>query len=46
MAPGRRFRFGVQWHAECLVDRPEQLALFRGLVRAARGHEVAPRMVA
>jgi putative glutamine amidotransferase len=45
-APGRRFTFGVQWHAECLVDRPEQLALFRGLVRAARGHEVAPRMVA
>ena len=44
--PGRRFTFGVQWHAECLVDRPEQLAIFRGLVRAARGHEVAPRMVA
>ena len=45
-APGRRFTFGVQWHAECLVDRPEHLALFRGLVRAARGHDVAPRMVA
>jgi putative glutamine amidotransferase len=45
-APGRRFIFGVQWHAECLVGRPEHLALFRGLVRAARGHEVAPRMVA
>jgi putative glutamine amidotransferase len=45
-ARGRRFTFGVQWHAECLVDRPEHLALFRGLVRAARGHEVAPRMVA
>jgi putative glutamine amidotransferase len=44
--PGRRFTFGVQWHAECLVGRPEHLALFRGLVRAARGHEVAPRMVA
>jgi putative glutamine amidotransferase len=44
--PGRRFTFGVQWHAECLVDRPEHLALFRGLVRAARGHDVAPRMVA
>jgi putative glutamine amidotransferase len=43
-APGRRFTFGVQWHAECLVERPEHLALFRGLVRAARGHEVAPRM--
>ena len=45
-ARGRRFTFGVQWHAECLVDRPEHLSLFRGLVRAARGHEVAPRMVA
>jgi putative glutamine amidotransferase len=45
-APGRRFTFGVQWHAECLVERPEHLSLFRGLVRAARGHEVAPRMVA
>jgi putative glutamine amidotransferase len=45
-APGRRFIFGVQWHAECLVGRPEHLALFRGLVRAARGHEVAPRMKA
>jgi putative glutamine amidotransferase len=43
-APGRRFTFGVQWHAECLVDRSEHLALFRGLVRAARGHDVAPRM--
>jgi putative glutamine amidotransferase len=43
-APGRRFTFGVQWHAECLVGRSEHLALFRGLVRAARGHEVAPRM--
>jgi putative glutamine amidotransferase len=45
-ARGRRFTFGVQWHAECLLERPEHLALFRGLVRAARGHEVAPRMVA
>jgi putative glutamine amidotransferase len=45
-APGRRFTFGVQWHAECLAERPEQLALFRGLVRAARGHDVAPRMKA
>ena len=28
------FVFGVQWHAEALIDRPEQLALFEGLVRA------------
>ncbi len=26
---------GVQWHAETLVDRPQQLALFAGLVEAA-----------
>jgi putative glutamine amidotransferase len=45
-ARGRRFTFGVQWHAECLVERPEQLAVFRGLIRAAHGHDVAPRMVA
>jgi putative glutamine amidotransferase len=29
-----QFAFGVQWHAEALVERPEQLALFKGLVRA------------
>jgi putative glutamine amidotransferase len=29
------FALGVQWHAELLVDRPEQLALFEALVRAA-----------
>jgi putative glutamine amidotransferase len=28
------FVFGVQWHAEALIERPEQLALFEGLVRA------------
>ena len=28
------FVFGVQWHAEALSERPEQLALFEGLVRA------------
>ena len=33
--PAARFHIGVQWHAECLVDRPEQLALFEGLVAAA-----------
>ena len=26
---------GVQWHAECLVDRPEHLALFETLVEYA-----------
>jgi putative glutamine amidotransferase len=28
------FVFGVQWHAEALAERPDQLALFEGLVRA------------
>ncbi len=35
------FVFGVQWHAEALSERPEQLALFEGLVRA--GAERAER---
>jgi len=30
------FAFGVQWHAECLVDRPEQLRLFEAVTQAAR----------
>jgi putative glutamine amidotransferase len=38
--PSRPFLLGVQWHAEGMVERPEQLALFAGLVRAAR----APRL--
>jgi putative glutamine amidotransferase len=32
---GANFAFGVQWHAELLVERPEQLALFEALVSAA-----------
>jgi putative glutamine amidotransferase len=32
----REFTLGVQWHAECIADRPEQDALFRGLVNSAR----------
>jgi putative glutamine amidotransferase len=38
--PARPFWLGVQWHAEAMVGRPEQLALFRGLVAAA----AAPRL--
>jgi putative glutamine amidotransferase len=34
-APARAFLVGVQWHAECLVDRPEHAALFARLVEAA-----------
>jgi len=32
--PDRDFLIGVQWHAELMVDEPEQFALFRGFVRA------------
>ncbi len=32
------FLFGVQWHAEGLVKRRAQLALFEGLVFAAAEH--------
>ena len=35
---GRGFVLGVQWHAEGLVERPEQLTLFEALVRAASEH--------
>ncbi len=30
-----RFIVGVQWHAECLIRQPAQLALFRGFIAAA-----------
>lgn len=33
--PERPFLIGVQWHAETLVDRPEELALFEAFVDAA-----------
>jgi putative glutamine amidotransferase len=31
-----RFVVGVQWHAECLVERSEHAALFAAFVEAAR----------
>jgi putative glutamine amidotransferase len=34
-APAREFVVGVQWHAEALVHRREQAALFEGLIEAA-----------
>ena len=39
--PPPSFVFGVQWHAECLVERPEHCALFEGLVRAGAEHAAA-----
>lgn len=33
--PDRDFALGVQWHAEAIVERPEQLALFREFVAAS-----------
>jgi putative glutamine amidotransferase len=38
-ATGREFVLGVQWHAECLVSRPEQAALFSAFVAAAAAYE-------
>ncbi|MDQ4048405.1 MAG: gamma-glutamyl-gamma-aminobutyrate hydrolase family protein [Actinomycetota bacterium] len=42
-APARGFLLGVQWHAECLIDRPEHAALFTGLVTAAAAFEAEAR---
>jgi putative glutamine amidotransferase len=38
---GKGFVYGVQWHAECLVERPEHFALFEGLVQAGAEHSAA-----
>jgi putative glutamine amidotransferase len=38
-APGRDFVLGVQWHAEAMAEMPEQAALFRAFVDAARRYE-------
>jgi putative glutamine amidotransferase len=45
-APGRGYVVGVQWHAECLAEEPEQAALFAGLVEAARAHSRVSRAAA
>jgi len=39
--PAHPFLVGVQWHAEGMLDRPEQVALFAGLVAAATAPRVA-----
>jgi putative glutamine amidotransferase len=45
-APGKGYVLGVQWHAECLAERPEQAALFEGLVDAARSFSLSTRAAA
>ena len=44
--PDCGFAVGVQWHAEAIVERPEQLALFREFVGAAGdyGSDAAGRL--
>jgi putative glutamine amidotransferase len=37
-APGREFEVGVQWHAEAMVERLEQRALFEAFVEAASAY--------
>ena len=44
-APARDFLVGVQWHAETLVSRRDNAALFQGLVAAAVRHGEATGMV-
>jgi len=45
-APDLGYVLGVQWHAECLAERPEQAALFEGLVGAARSYARSQRAAA
>jgi putative glutamine amidotransferase len=40
-AVDREFVVGVQWHAECLIDRPGQAGLFRAFIEAARRYDEA-----
>ena len=39
--PTRGFLLGVQWHAELLVDRPEERELFKGFVEACAADSTA-----
>jgi putative glutamine amidotransferase len=43
--PERDFVVGVQWHAEALVDRPEQLDLFKAFVDAASRHDAPAKRI-
>ena len=39
--PDHEFMIGVQWHAELMVEQPEQFELFRQFVSAAEEHSKA-----
>lgn len=41
--PTRDFLIGVQWHAETLLERPYESALFRSFVEACKGERSALR---
>lgn len=43
--PGHDFVVGVQWHAEAMIDRPEQCALFEAFVEAAGRYDAAPARI-
>jgi putative glutamine amidotransferase len=45
-APGRDFALGVQWHAECLTERAEQMRLFESLVEASQRYASLPTAMA
>ncbi|HEX2095999.1 MAG TPA: gamma-glutamyl-gamma-aminobutyrate hydrolase family protein [Solirubrobacterales bacterium] len=44
--PQRDFLIGVQWHAETMVERPYEAALFRSFVDACRGGVSRPEAAA
>ncbi|HEX5762851.1 MAG TPA: gamma-glutamyl-gamma-aminobutyrate hydrolase family protein [Solirubrobacterales bacterium] len=44
--PERDFLIGVQWHAETMVERPYEAALFRSFVDACRGGVSRPEAAA
>jgi putative glutamine amidotransferase len=43
--PDRDFVVGVQWHAEAMIERPEQLALFESFVTAAGRYDAPAKRV-
>jgi putative glutamine amidotransferase len=45
-APARDFVVGVQWHAECLTERPEQMKLFSSFVEASQAYASLPTALA